>query len=198
MIVEKVVSPMPFLPESSIPVSRSTEVRWFIPGDGPPLCKDRVRLVIDSYACELLADGVSLKVRDADLPGVFLKIRTAVHPPMACGDVDGVPETWLRIEAEQLPSNAHGDRFEVRKRIVKRKGIEVTHLEFGDEVWWTLAVRMQGSAFPRLPREIAKHLRRHRAIAVSCSYPTWLLNARTSNASPQRCVLAESGLRFAG
>jgi hypothetical protein len=158
-------------------VSQSTEVRWFIPGDGPTVQKDLGRTVIDSYYCDLLDDGFSVKVRQIDSPGVFMKIRTAVHPRIAIGDIEGTPETWLRIEPERLIWNTEEDRVEVRKRIVKSKGIEVAYIELGGEVWWSLALRVRGAALPRLPRHIAIHLR-HCSEAISCSYPTWLLRKR--------------------
>jgi hypothetical protein len=160
-------------------VSLSTEIRWFIPGVGPQLPKGG-RSVTDSYSCEVLAGGVSAKLRDGDGAGAFFKIRTALHPPIAFGDVKGVPETWLRVEPEQVWWNPHGDRIEVRKRISRRKGVEVTHLEVGEESWWSLAIRARNFTFPRLPGEISGHLRRSGEEAVSCSYPTWLLG-RTPN-----------------
>jgi hypothetical protein len=134
--------------------------------------------VIDNYSCNLLADGISVKVRHRERPGVFLKIRTAVHPRIAIGGVEGAPETWLRMELQRPLSDTDGDSLQVRKRIARRKGIEVAHLELGEEVWWSLAIRMRGPTLPRLPREIATHLRRHCDDATSCSYPMWLLSER--------------------
>jgi hypothetical protein len=146
----------------------------------------RGRTLIDSYHCDLLADGISVKVRHTESPGVFLKIRTAVHPRIAIGDVEGAPETWLRVRAHPPLSDAEGDWLDVRKRIVKRNGIEVAHIELGDEVWWSLALRVRGSRLPRLPREIATHLRRHSAAAISCSYPILLLGERHAGRRGER------------
>jgi hypothetical protein len=171
--------------ESAISISRSTEVRWFIRGPGPQL-PNRCRSFIDSYSCELLAGSVSAKLRDGDASGAFLKIRAAVHPPVTFGDVTGTPETWLRIEPERISWNPHGDRFEVRKKIFRHNGIEVAHLEFGTDSWWSLAIRAKASGFPLMPREIANHIHRRGITAVSCSYPTWLIKNGTPKSAVSR------------
>jgi hypothetical protein len=185
------VNRSPYVFEGAKSVSVSTEVRWFIPGQGPQL-SNRGRSVVDSYSGELIAGGLSAKVRDGDSSAAFVKIRIAVHPATVFGEVEGVPETWLRIQPERISWNPDGDRFEVRKQIVRHKGIEVAHLEFGDEFWWSLAIRTRDFTFPRLPRKIVSHLRRHHAELVSCSYPTWLLSGRTPSPAAS-CSVSRPG-----
>jgi hypothetical protein len=169
-------------------VSLSTEVRWFVRGDGPPLHKTSARSLVDTYYHDLLADGLSVKFRYTERPAALLKMRIAVHLPIAVGDVEGEPQTWLRrrIEPDELRSRVCEDRLVVRKRITRHQGVEVAQIELGDETWWSLAVRMRGSSIPRLPHEQAKHLRQHRAFAVSCSYASWLLER--VNGAPGLCA----------
>jgi hypothetical protein len=159
-------------------VSLSTEVRWFVLGDGPPLHKTSARSLVDTYYHDLLADGLSVKFRYSDRPAALFKMRIAIHLPVAVGDVEGEPQTWLRrrIEPDELRSRVCEDRLVVRKRITRHQGVEVAQIELGDERWWSLAMRMRGSSLPRLPHEQAKHLRQYSASAVSCSYPSWLLS----------------------
>jgi hypothetical protein len=173
------VNQAPYVHPSS--VSLSTEVRWFIPGDGPPLHKTSARSLVDTYYHDLLAYGLSVKFRYTDRPAALLKMRIAVHIPVAVNDVAGEPQTWLRrpIDPDELRSRVSEDGLVVRKRITRHQGVEVAQIEMGGEMWWSLAVRMRGSSVPRLPHEQAKHLRQHRAGAVSCSYPTWLLELVT-------------------
>jgi hypothetical protein len=159
-------------------VSRSTEVRWFIRGQGPQL-PTGARSFIDHYSSELLASSISAKLRQGDAAGAFLKTRTAVHPPVDFGGLEGIPETWLRLETEWIPWDPSGERFAVRKEVFRHHGIEVAHLEFGNEVWWSLALRARDAKFPGVPREIVHHIQSSGTAVVSCSYPTWLLSVRT-------------------
>jgi hypothetical protein len=167
----------PNLFQNASSVSRSTEVRWFIRGEGPPLphCG---RSFVDSYFAEMLAGCISAKSREGDAGGAFLKIRTAVHPPVDFGNMTGVPETWLRLEPERIPWNPRGERFDVRKEVFRHRGFELAHLEFDDEMWWSVAIRARKGSFPRLPRHITHHMNQSPMAVVSCSYPTWLLSLR--------------------
>jgi hypothetical protein len=154
-------------------VKSLTEVRWFIPGDGP-LLDDCVAVArVDSYFCDLLADGFSVKRRDAAVAITSLKLRCDIHPRVCVGCVEGSPETWLRWEL-QGPFDPPSDRVEVHKLLTKRQGVEVAQLSFGDEAWWSLALRVRNSKLPRLPRSIFAHLNRDPDATTSCSYAGWL------------------------
>jgi hypothetical protein len=156
------------------PVKQLTEVRWFIPGDGPSLEKSDGRAHIDSYYRDQLADGVSVKWRHAEEPGTLFKLRIGVHAPVLLEKVQGTPETWIRVMLlARLDSDA--DRIDVSKRVTRRNGVEVALLEFAQETWWSLALRIRDSDVPAPPRPIVAHLNRYRDLAVACSYPAWLL-----------------------
>lgn len=170
--------------------TQCTEVRWFVPGGGPPLEGGSVRSCVDSYCGEMLAEGVSVKSRVGHGAGIFAKLRSAVLAPIAVGELRGTPETWARWELGALPPT--NTDVHVHKDIERRKGVEVAHLVMNDERWWSVAVRIRGSELADLPLALEEFLSRRGGDLLCCSYPAWLV--RHANPESRRDVASQLSL----
>jgi hypothetical protein len=127
---------------------------------------------VDSYHCGTLAADISVKSRTGHGAGTFVKVRRAVHAPIAIGELTGRPETWARFADETLAPAAA--QIRVHKAVARRRRIEVAHLVVEREEWWSVAVRCGGPELPCPPPVIMAHLRDHADDAVCTSYPAWL------------------------
>lgn len=159
-----------------------TEIRFFLPGDGPTLAEARHRRRRDRYYLPELTAERSFKLRGSGGKGE-LKVLTGRGPMLEVADgVTGPLERWSKFSVH-LATTPDG-WMELAKEIHRAGPLEVTSIRSDLGSWWTVAVQVRKSGRPPLPDVVANHLSDHRVDLRCCSYAAWLVELLSPEASP--------------
>lgn len=171
----EVAAPGPDAEAGAKPGRAVTEVRFFLPGEGPTLTEARHRRRRDRYYLPELTTERSFKLRGSGGKGE-LKVLTGRGPVLEVADgVTGPLERWAKFSVH-LATTPDG-WMELAKEIHRAGPVEVTAVRSDLGRWWTVAVQVGPSGCPPLPDSLVHYLTEHRADLRCQSYAAWLVGS---------------------